>query len=174
MNNEELEIIIDFIDKSIQNGDIESLLYIKKYIESKTKTPINDSDKYLFYSINKFCDTFLTQEEKKHFKRRMIIDEIFSILSLNKDDFKTKNKAWYNRVPEDNLGNIFKIYQLLEISDSIEFRLKNTTTLKRLKELLSNVGIPFERLSKGKKILLKEYLDRSEEEYTLKLKNRTF
>ena len=165
--------IKDNIDIIVSSGDLDSLKTIKDYIE-KFESNFKCSDKYLFYSLNKFCDTFLSQDEKMHFKRRMIIDEIFSILSLNKNDFKTRNKAWYNRIPEDNFGNIFMIYQLLEISDSINFRLKNTTTLKRLKELLLSVGITFEKLSDEKKEELKEKINKSNEEYTLKLKNRTF
>ena len=165
--------IKDNIDRLVSIKDLESLKVIKDYIE-KVDSKMIDSDKYLFYSLNRFCDTFLRQDEKMHFKRRMIIDEIFSILSLNKDDFKTNNKAWYNRIPEDNLGNIFMIYQLLEISDSINFRLKNTTTLNRLKELLMEVGIPFEKLNDVKKEELKDKINKSNEEFSLKLKNKTF
>ena len=109
-----------------------------------------------------------------HFKRRMLINEIISVLSLNKSDFKTQNKAWYNRVPEDNFGNIFKIYQLLEISNSIEFRLKNTYTLKKLIQLLNQVGIPFEKLSDTQKEILSKEIDKSNTEFTLKLKNKAF
>lgn len=185
MNYYDKNIIKLMIDKAIMEKDKDSLEYLKSYIESNLSkiddnevtrggTLNDDQIKILFLPINDFISTYFSKEERKGFKRRTILKEMMSILNINKSDLESVNCSWTNRRPEDNFGNIVKVYQMLEISNSLLFRLKNSTSLDKVINKLLEFGISFEKLDEFQINQIKGLIDKENETFQLKLKDRKF